>query len=225
MNGIVRCVLVVGVAMGLAFGGQAAAADIAHGEKIYDANCVPQLPGCWGQKDDGVVDFNVWKVQNPAGPDIDLGFVSRAKRLGEGFHGLQGVKLPGGNGVAEEDPREVLGDDRRHAGHLERQRRLLPRRTATEVGAGDQHVALLELRPEIDVQILEHVVGQILERIEATPMWKPMHMQPVFADAPFFGDGTSEGLFEMGLCLPSGSNLSSGDWERIEEVLSRIFSK
>ncbi|MGZ5246597.1 MAG: DegT/DnrJ/EryC1/StrS family aminotransferase [Flavitalea sp.] len=46
------------------------------------------------------------------------------------------------------------------------------------------------------------------ENIESRPLWKPMHMQPVFAGTPFYGDGTSERLFNKGLCLPSGSNLS-----------------
>ena len=61
------------------------------------------------------------------------------------------------------------------------------------------------------------------ENIESRPLWKPMHLQPVFADAPFYGDGTSEKLFDQGLCLPSGSNLGDSDWERIEEVLGRVF--
>lgn len=61
------------------------------------------------------------------------------------------------------------------------------------------------------------------ENIESRPLWKPMHLQPVFADAPFYGDGTSERLFDQGLCLPSGSNLGVEDWMRIEEVLGRVF--
>jgi dTDP-4-amino-4,6-dideoxygalactose transaminase len=61
------------------------------------------------------------------------------------------------------------------------------------------------------------------ENIESRPLWKPMHLQPVFADSPFYGDGTSEGLFDQGLCLPSGSNLVVEDWSRIEEVLGRVF--
>lgn len=61
------------------------------------------------------------------------------------------------------------------------------------------------------------------ENIESRPLWKPMHLQPVFAGAPFYGDGTSESLFEQGLCLPSGSNLEAPDWERIEMVLGRVF--
>jgi dTDP-4-amino-4,6-dideoxygalactose transaminase len=61
------------------------------------------------------------------------------------------------------------------------------------------------------------------ENIESRPLWKPMHLQPVFADSPFYGDGTSERLFEDGLCLPSGSNLREGDWQRIEKEILKLF--
>jgi dTDP-4-amino-4,6-dideoxygalactose transaminase len=57
------------------------------------------------------------------------------------------------------------------------------------------------------------------ENIECRPLWKPMHMQPIFADAPFFGDGTAEKLFEDGLCLPSGSNLYLNDLNRVVSCL------
>lgn len=61
------------------------------------------------------------------------------------------------------------------------------------------------------------------ENIECRPLWKPMHMQPVFADCPFYGDGTAERLFETGLCLPSGSNMTDEDRERIAAVLKDVF--
>lgn len=53
------------------------------------------------------------------------------------------------------------------------------------------------------------------EDIESRPLWKPMHIQPVFKDCLHFADGTSEELFEKGLCLPSGSNLTNEDLHRI----------
>jgi len=59
--------------------------------------------------------------------------------------------------------------------------------------------------------------------IESRPLWKPMHQQPVFKEAPRFLTGVSDQLFENGLCLPSGSNLSEGEWDRIEEVLEKVF--
>jgi dTDP-4-amino-4,6-dideoxygalactose transaminase len=61
------------------------------------------------------------------------------------------------------------------------------------------------------------------ENIESRPLWKPMHLQPVFADAPFYGDGTSEKLFNDGLCLPSGSNLTERDFQRIERIIRDLF--
>lgn len=62
------------------------------------------------------------------------------------------------------------------------------------------------------------------DNIESRPLWKPMHMQPIFADAPFYGDGTSERLFRDGLCLPSGSNLTDADFERIFKVIDTVFA-
>ena len=61
------------------------------------------------------------------------------------------------------------------------------------------------------------------ENIESRPLWKPMHLQPIFKDAPFYGDGTSEKLFEKGLCLPSGSNLTAADLERVVKVVKSCF--
>ena len=55
--------------------------------------------------------------------------------------------------------------------------------------------------------------------IESRPLWKPMHTQPVFKEAPYYSSNISEELFENGLCLPSGSNMRDEDVERvIEEV-------
>nr|WP_319398891.1 aminotransferase class I/II-fold pyridoxal phosphate-dependent enzyme [uncultured Carboxylicivirga sp.] len=63
------------------------------------------------------------------------------------------------------------------------------------------------------------------ENIESRPLWKPMHLQPVFDGCPFYGTGVSEKLFDQGLCLPSGSNLSNEDRERIENVLNKVLKK
>ena len=61
------------------------------------------------------------------------------------------------------------------------------------------------------------------ENIESRPLWKPMHLQPVFEEFPAYTDGTSETLFEKGLCLPSGSNLTDEDRQRIVEVIKKQF--
>ncbi|RHV92393.1 DegT/DnrJ/EryC1/StrS family aminotransferase [Odoribacter sp. OF09-27XD] len=58
------------------------------------------------------------------------------------------------------------------------------------------------------------------DNIESRPLWKPMHLQPVFAEAPFYGNGTSEHLFDIGLCLPSGPTLTDEDIRRVVEVVN-----
>lgn len=60
--------------------------------------------------------------------------------------------------------------------------------------------------------------------IESRPLWKPMHLQPVFAGAPYYGANVAETLFDNGLCLPSGSNLSDEDRSRIRSVITDVFS-
>lgn len=59
--------------------------------------------------------------------------------------------------------------------------------------------------------------------IESRPLWKPMHLQPVFAGSRFYGNSFCENLFNKGLCLPSGSNLSNDDKERIKTALHTII--
>ncbi|SUX48417.1 aminotransferase class I/II-fold pyridoxal phosphate-dependent enzyme [Chryseobacterium indoltheticum] len=63
------------------------------------------------------------------------------------------------------------------------------------------------------------------DNIESRPLWKPMHLQPVFADAPYYGTDIAEKLFDNGLCLPSGSNLSDEDRSRIGAKINEVFSK
>jgi dTDP-4-amino-4,6-dideoxygalactose transaminase len=61
------------------------------------------------------------------------------------------------------------------------------------------------------------------ENIESRPLWKPMHLQPVFEKYPYYGNNVSETLFENGLCLPSGSNLTDAERVRIDEVVRKVF--
>ena len=61
------------------------------------------------------------------------------------------------------------------------------------------------------------------KNIESRPLWKPMHLQPVFEKYPFYGNKVAETLFENGLCLPSGSNLTEEDRGRIAEVIKSVF--
>jgi dTDP-4-amino-4,6-dideoxygalactose transaminase len=57
------------------------------------------------------------------------------------------------------------------------------------------------------------------ENIETRPLWKPMHLQPVFASYPSYVNGISERLFKNGLCLPSGSNMTDDDRYRVLNLL------
>ncbi len=66
-------------------------------------------------------------------------------------------------------------------------------------------------------------VALLENNIESRPLWKPMHMQPVFSGYPYFGNGVSQGLFEKGLCLPSGTNMDDEDFGRIAKIVGTIF--
>jgi dTDP-4-amino-4,6-dideoxygalactose transaminase len=59
--------------------------------------------------------------------------------------------------------------------------------------------------------------------IEARPLWKPMHLQPVFAGTPYYGSDVADKLFQNGLCLPSGSNLTEEDLDRVVAVVKNCF--
>lgn len=61
-------------------------------------------------------------------------------------------------------------------------------------------------------------------RIETRLLWRPMHMMPVFADAPVYGDSTARSLFERGLCLPSGSSLTDAEVARVIDALHEIIA-
>lgn len=61
------------------------------------------------------------------------------------------------------------------------------------------------------------------QNIETRPVWKPMHLQPIFEKYPYYGNKVAEDLFNKGLCLPSGSNLSVEDKNRIKEVIFNFF--
>lgn len=71
-------------------------------------------------------------------------------------------------------------------------------------------------REELRMKLLE-------ANIESRPLWKPMHLQPVFKDSAYYGSDVSERLFENGLCLPSGSNLTESDRDKIKMEINRAF--
>lgn len=67
---------------------------------------------------------------------------------------------------------------------------------------------------------------QVLEKenIESRPLWKPMHQQPVFKNSPRYLNGVSDDLFERGLCLPSGSNLTDVELDRVNSAINTYFA-
>ncbi|HBS11598.1 MAG TPA: pyridoxal phosphate-dependent aminotransferase, partial [Flavobacteriaceae bacterium] len=58
--------------------------------------------------------------------------------------------------------------------------------------------------------------------IESKPLWKPLHLQPVFSKFPSYVNGISEDLFKRGLCLPSGSNLTNLDLKKVESAIKQV---
>jgi dTDP-4-amino-4,6-dideoxygalactose transaminase len=63
------------------------------------------------------------------------------------------------------------------------------------------------------------------QQIEARPVWKPLHLQPVFAECECIGGAVAEDLFARGLCLPSGSNLATEDLERVIDAIAGVFER
>jgi dTDP-4-amino-4,6-dideoxygalactose transaminase len=62
------------------------------------------------------------------------------------------------------------------------------------------------------------------DNIESRPLWKPMHLQPIFEKYPYYGTNVCENLFNTGLCLPSGSNLTTKEKQRIEQVIAAFLA-
>lgn len=70
----------------------------------------------------------------------------------------------------------------------------------------------------------EDLRNQLLkDNIESRPLWKPMHLQPVFKGCSYYGEGISEGLFNSGICLPSSSSLTENDLERIATSINKFL--
>jgi len=81
----------------------------------------------------------------------------------------------------------------------------------------------------LDIQLSEGSIQERVrlaldaENIESRPLWKPMHLQPVYRNAPSYTNGVSEQLFGQGLCLPSGSSLTTEQQDRIIEIIRRTL--
>ncbi|WP_407500029.1 DegT/DnrJ/EryC1/StrS family aminotransferase [Elizabethkingia anophelis] len=85
-------------------------------------------------------------------------------------------------------------------------------------------LSAITIDPEITGVTREELRLTLLEdNIESRPLWKPMHMQPVFYNAPYYGGKVAEELFEDGLCLPSGSSMTDTERERITKTVKKVF--
>jgi dTDP-4-amino-4,6-dideoxygalactose transaminase len=86
-------------------------------------------------------------------------------------------------------------------------------------------LSCIVIEPQLTQGIDREVVRLAFEaeNIESRPLWKPLHLQPVFENYPYYGNKVAETLFEKGLCLPSGSNLTDEDRERISSVIFKLF--
>lgn len=83
----------------------------------------------------------------------------------------------------------------------------------------------ITISPDISDKVTNELIRIRLEQenIESRPLWKPMHMQPVFQAYPYFGGSVAEELFKTGLCLPSGSNLAKDDLERVVSLVRSFW--
>jgi dTDP-4-amino-4,6-dideoxygalactose transaminase len=82
-------------------------------------------------------------------------------------------------------------------------------------------ISLEENNSKISVQNIMEALEK--DNIESRPLWKPMHLQPVFKYYPFYGNGFSESLFRKGLCLPSGSYLEEEQLESVVKIIKGLF--
>ena len=93
----------------------------------------------------------------------------------------------------------------------------------SEKGQPNYWLSCLTVDPEFS-GVTREDIRLTLEKynIEARPLWKPMHLQPVFRDCRARGGAVSERIFEQGLCLPSGSNLSEDDRQRVISIIQEV---
>lgn len=96
-----------------------------------------------------------------------------------------------------------------------------------DFGRSTRWLTCLTIDPVASAGRTREMVRLALERenIEARPVWKPMHQQPLFAGAECVGGEVADRLFATGLCLPSGSNLTTGEQDRVIELVRSVWSK
>ncbi len=95
-----------------------------------------------------------------------------------------------------------------------------------EFGRSNRWLTCLTIDPEKFGATREDVrLALEFENIESRSVWKPLHLQPIFKDCPYYGGGVDKGLFEKGLCLPSGSNLNEEDIGKVVNVIRKLHQE
>ncbi len=95
-----------------------------------------------------------------------------------------------------------------------------------DFGTSTRWLSCLTFDPQTTGIDREQIRLQLLEKqIETRPVWKPMHLQPVFAHCECINNGVAEDIFQKGLCLPSGSNLNDDDLERVISEILNLYTK
>lgn len=75
-----------------------------------------------------------------------------------------------------------------------------------------------------DVKPIDIMKALEKENIESRPIWKPMHLQPVFEKYDFIGEGVSEKIFENGVCLPSDTKMTDDDLDRVCQIIKLLWA-
>lgn len=95
-----------------------------------------------------------------------------------------------------------------------------------DFGTSTRWLSCLTFDPDVGGIDREQVRLKLLEQqIESRPVWKPMHLQPVFSNCECANNGIAEDLFQKGLCLPSGSNLADADLQRVINQIRGLYTK
>lgn len=95
-----------------------------------------------------------------------------------------------------------------------------------DFGTSTRWLSCLTFDPDVGGIDREQVRLKLLEQqIESRPVWKPMHLQPVFSNCECANNGIAEDLFHKGLCLPSGSNLTDEELQRVTTQIKALYSK
>jgi pyridoxal phosphate-dependent aminotransferase EpsN len=200
-------------------------------------------PGTYGQS--GIYSFNGNKIITTSGGGMlvsdDAGLAAHARKLATqardpaphyqhseiGYnYRLSNVLAGIGRGQLQVLQQRV-GARRRNFAHYKEALGDLPGLTfmpEAKWGQSSRWLTVITIDPELSGFDREDLrLALEASNIEARPVWKPMHLQPVFGEYECIGGAVAEELFGQGLCLPSGSNLTANDLERVVAVIHNAF--